>query len=306
MLGERMSKYSNPFAFILALSGLNLLVPMHASAQDGQQNLAQELANPIASLISVPIQMNYDRNIGPVDDGTRFTANVQPVIPFTLNENWTLISRTILPVIDQNDIFPATPAFDETTIEAGGLQLEADEATLIPGAGSQFGVGDVVQSLFLSPSPVPLAGGGSFIFGAGPVLLIPTGTDDLLTTDKWGAGPTAVGLVQKGPWTVGALANHIWSYAGSSRRDDVNATFLQPFISYTTPDAYTFTLQTESTYDWESNEWSVPINFVVSKLTRIGNQPVSFGVGVKYWAESAPGGPEGLGFRFTTTFLFPK
>ncbi|MFM1891574.1 MAG: hypothetical protein RLZ44_651 [Pseudomonadota bacterium] len=164
-------------------------------------------------------------------------------------------------------------------------------------------MGDVVQSLFVSPK-TPTAGG--WIWGAGPVLLLPTGTDELLTADKWGAGPTAVALKQQGPWTYGALANHIWSFAGDDDRDDVNATFLQPFLAYTTPQAWTFSLNTESTYDWESEQWSVPLNGVVTKVTKIGNQLVSIGAGVRYWAQSPDSGPEGWGARLVFTLLFPK
>jgi hypothetical protein len=291
--------------FFLSLLVCSCFLSAGAQAQQSEQNLAKELTNPIASLISVPVQINYDRGIGPLDEGTRVTANIQPVVPFELNANWTLISRTIVPIIRQNDIFPATPAPDQSTIQAGQFSLNIDETTLIPGAGTQFGLGDVVQSFFFSPRPVPLSAGASFIFGAGPVLLLPVGTDDLLTTDKWGAGPTAVGLVQAGPWTVGALANHIWSFAGNSQRDDISASFVQPFLSFTTPDAYTFSVNTEATYDWEGGGWSVPVNFVVSKLTTIGNQPVSFAVGARYWAETPDGGADGWGARFTTTFLFP-
>ena len=135
---------------------------------------------------------------------------------------------------------------------------------------------------------------------------MPTATDELLGGEKWGAGPTAVVLKQIGGWTVGGLANHIWSFAGDSDRSDISATFLQPFVAYTTPDAWTFTLNTEASYDWKDEAWSVPINGVVSKLVQIGNQPVSFFAGARYWAESAPNGPEGLGARFGFTLLFPK
>jgi hypothetical protein len=137
-------------------------------------------------------------------------------------------------------------------------------------------------------------------------LLLPTGTDDLLTADKWGAGPTGVALKQNGPWTYGALVNHIWSFAGDSDRADVNNSFLQPFVSYTTPKAVTFALNLESTYNWETSEWNVPANLMVSKVTRIGKQLVSFQGGLRYYFESTDGGPEGLGLRFAVVLLFPR
>jgi hypothetical protein len=249
-----------------------------APAADDAQDLAKKLANPIASLISVPLQSNFDCGIGPADDGCRYTLNVQPVIPISISDDWNIISRTIMPVIYQNDIFP--------------------------GAGDQFGLGDITQSLFLSPK-APSSFGG-LIWGAGPVFLIPTGTDDLLGTEKFGIGPTAVVLKQAGPWTIGILANHIWSVAGDDDRADVSSTFLQPFINYTTKDAWTFSLNTESSYDWKGEHWSVPINAVVSKLVKLGDQPLSIGGGLRYWAESPESGPEGFGGRLIVTFLFPK
>jgi hypothetical protein len=263
-----------PASRLVAVAGL-MAGTSNALAQS-QQELAKKLANPVAALISVPFQLNWDQKIGPADDGTRYLLNVQPVVPVTLNDDWNLISRTIVPVVSQRHIFP--------------------------GAGSQSGLGDTVQSVFFSPKE-PVDG---LTWGAGPVLLLPTGTDTLLSGRKWGLGPTGVVLKQAGPWTYGALANHIWSVAGSNSRADINATFVQPFVSYTTPDAVTYTLNTESTYDWEGRQWSVPVNALVSKVTKLGDQLVSFGGGVRYWADSPDAGAKGFGLRVVVTLLFPS
>lgn len=252
------------------------LIGTAAWAEDSSEDLAKKLSNPIASLISVPIQFNYDSGYGP-NDGDKAYVNVQPVIPITLNDDWNLISRTVVPIAWQNDI--AGPS------------------------GDQVGLGDISQSLFFSPS---ITGASGIIWGVGPVFLLPTATDPLLGGQKWGAGPTVVVLKQFDGWTVGLLANHIWSFAGDENRNEISATYLQPFISYTTKDAWTFTLSTESTYDWGASQWSVPIGFQASKLVLFGKQPVSLSASVRYWAESPENGPDGFGFRTGVTFLFPK
>jgi len=247
------------------------------SPRSFQEDLAKKLANPISDLISLPLQYNYDRGYGKDDDGSIHRLNIQPVIPFSLNDGWNVITRTIVPLIDQNDI---------------------------PRRGDdEFGLGDILASQFLSPRE-PTARG--WIWGAGPVWLLPTATDEKLGGEKWGVGPTAVALRQEGPWTYGALANHIWSFAGDDDRKDVNATFLQPFVAYVTETKTTIGMNTECTFDWKEDEWSVPMNLMVSQLLKVGNLPLSLQVGARYWVHAPDRGPEGWGLRLSLTFLFPK
>jgi hypothetical protein len=240
---------------------------------DQAAELAKQLQNPVASLISIPFQNNFDFNMGPNGDGFKYTLNFQPVIPLSLGKDYNLIIRTILPIISQDDVIPGT---------------------------SQSGLGDIVQSLFFSPKkPV-----GGMILGFGPVFLWPSGTDPFLGSEKWGVGPTGLVLKQIGGWTYGLLFNHIWSYAGETDRDYVSATFLQPFISYTTKTKTTFGLNTESTYDWHNSQWTVPINLSISQLLKFGKLPVSLALGAKVYATGPSGAPD-WGLRFVVTPLFP-
>jgi len=188
------------------IAGVLSLLPPASRAEDAS-DLAKKLSNPVAALISVPLQLNYDSHYGTAESGHKTYLNVQPVVPITLNAEWNVISRTILPIVSQDGVVPGS-----------------DES----------GIGDIVQSFFFSPK-APTTGG--IVWGVGPVFMLPTGSDDHLSARKWGLGPTAVVLKQNGPWTVGGLANLIWGQGGEGDRPDVSATFLQPFVSYTTPTA---------------------------------------------------------------------
>ncbi len=258
----------------LAAATLTASLPSAAFAQNA--DLAQELTNPVADLVSVPFQFNYDEGLGADDAGRRTTLNIQPVYPFRLNEDWNLISRSIVPVIWQEDVLPGT---------------------------EQAGLGDILQSVFLSPNN---SGGNGLIWGAGLALGLPTATEDGLGTGKWTTGPTAAALRMEGPFTYGALFNHLWSVGGDEDRADVNQSFVQPFFSYTSPAAFTLTASAEAAYDWEREIWTVPLNLTAARLVDIGGQPVSLQAGLRYWAESPEGGPQDLGFRLGMTILFPR
>jgi hypothetical protein len=244
------------------------------SGASSEADLAKSLSNPVAALISVPFQANLDGGIGP-SNGSKFTLNIQPVVPIPLGADWNMISRTIVPVVGQSDI--------------------------APGSGSQFGLSDTLQSLFFSPSKV-----GKLIWGVGPAILVPTATDRLLGAGKWSAGPTVVVLSQSNGWTIGALANQLWSFAGGSNRAPYNKLFVQPFLNYTTKTATTVGLSAEGTYDWRASGLSLPLIGTVSQVTKVGGQLISVSAAIKYYVATAPNGPHGVGARFALTLLFPR
>ena len=256
-------------------AGLASLLATAVHAEENADELAKKLSNPVAALISVPLQYNVDFGLGS-ENGTQHKLNIQPVIPTALSPSWNLITRVIAPVIYQHDV-------------AGK-------------SGSQFGLGDLNPSFFFSPKE-PTATG--WVFGLGPVFLLPTATDERLGTEKWGAGPTALALRQHNGWTYGALVNHIWSVAGTSARSDISSTFLQPFLAKQFAGARTLTLNVESTYDWQASTWNIPINVTYSKVTQIAGQRLSWQGGVRYYCETPGEGPD-WGVRFTVTLLFPK
>ena len=247
-----------------------------APAAGGESaELAKKLSNPISDLVSVPFQFNWEQNVGP-SELTRFILNVQPVMPFELNSDWNMITRIIMPLVSQPPLF------------AG------DAAT--------FGMSDITTSFFFSPRKVT-----SFTIGAGPVFVVPSTSEPTLGSGKWSMGPTVVALRQDGPWTYGALWNQVWSFSGDPSRADVNQMFLQPFLGYQATHTITLTVQSEMTANWEADEqqWTVPLNFLVSKLVSFGPFPASYFIGVGAFVAHPDVGPSWK-IRGAITLLLPK
>jgi len=248
-----------------------------AGGQGAAEDLAVELANPISSLISVPFQQNIEFGIGPAGAGWHDLMNIQPVVPFSINKDWNLIERMIMPVVYQDEIFP--------------------------GAGSQFGIGDTIFQTFFSPTPTA----GGVIWGIGPLFYVPTGAY-LISTSTWAAGVDFVALKQMPkPWwgggifTYGALITQQWPFSGSA---PITTLFMQPFLAYTLKSSLTFTLQSLTTYLWTPNQWTVPILGAVSKVYKFGNQPTSVQFGVKYYPIRPVTAPQ-WGVVLNITLLFP-
>jgi len=260
----------------IALGLLLLAGPLWAADED-ETELAKKTQNPVADLISVPFQNNFNFNTGP-EDKTVWVLNVQPVIPLKLTDHWNLISRIIMPIIAQ--------------------------PSLAPGMDQVFGLGDINPTFFFSP-----IGSEKFIWGVGPTFTFPTGTVSELTSGKFSAGPAAVALTMQGPWVLGALLNNQWSYAGWSHKD-VNAALLQPFLNYNFSHGWYLTSAPIMTADWtqgDGNKWTIPAGGGGGKLWRIGKigLPVNTQLQAFYNA-IRPDQTSEWQLRFQVQFLFPK
>ena len=237
--------------------------------------VAKKLANPIASLVSVPFQNNLDVGIGQFE-GYKNTLNFQPVIPINLNEKWNLIARIVLPIISQGDI------------SAEG--------------GKESGLGDAIVSAFFSPARTK----SGVVWGAGPCFLVPNATNDMFASKKFGVGPTAVILKQVKGWTVGALMNQIWSVSGSEDQPDVNQMFLQPFVAFNWKSGAGFVVNSEMTKNWEGDTFSAFINPTFNGITKFGKQMVQLQAGPRIQVAAAGGNKAAFGARASVVLVFPK
>jgi hypothetical protein len=238
--------------------------------------LAKSAQNPIASLISLPIQLNSNYDYGP-DDKTQHTMNIQPVYPVQLNDDWNFITRTILPVVSN--------------------------PSLVPGGSRENGLGDATFTGFFSPAEA-----GKWLWGAGPVLLLPTSTDDQLGAGEWGAGPSLVLLTMPGKWVIGSLFSQVWGI-NEDNNNDVSLFTWQYFVNYNLSDGWYVTSAPILTANWEaerdSQKWTVPVGGGVGKIVRFGEQPVNISAQV-YYNVSAPDHIGDWSTRLQMQFLFPK
>lgn len=251
--------------------------PVSPGSDVAHADLAKQLSNPLAALVSVPFQFNWEEKVGP-SELTRFVLNVQPVMPFTLNERWNLIARVIAPFIGQ--------------------------PPLVAGGSPTSGLSDLTTSFFFAPS-----NSTHLAWGAGPVFVLPSTSEPTIGSGKWSAGPTIVALKQDGPWTIGALWNQFWSFAGDATRPDVNQMFLQPFVAYQATKTLTVTVQSESTANWDAEEdgdrWTVPVNVLVGKLATFGTFPASYQFGAGVFVAHPTGGPSWK-IRAAIVILLPR
>jgi hypothetical protein len=245
-----------------------------AAPAHNESELAKQTQNPVASLISVPFQFNFNSG-GGLQDQTFFNLNIQPVIPFKLTDNWNMIARTIVPVVG------------------------------IPGPDSTYfsGVGDIQEQIFISPSKP-----GALIWGVGPLFSVPTATADPAETGSWAAGANFVALTMQGPWVLGALVNNLWTFSDSGDPTEVNTFLLQPFVNYNFGKGWAISSAPVITANWDApsgQEWTVPVGIGIARTVVFNRRPISLAVQYYHNVER----PDGAGanqIRFQVSLLYPK
>ncbi len=278
-----MKNYTKVFVAILLLFGIanyctaqDSTIHLQSSTANNAAELAKVTANPLAAMISLPIQFNFNNGMGEYDR-TQTLINVMPAIPFRLSDKFNVLNRIIIPIISQPDV----------TQESG----------------STFGLGSVNYSMFLTPAKL-----GKIIWGVGPAFNIPTRTDNMLGSPEFGIGPTVIALTMPGNWAIGFTANNVWSYAETDTSSSLNALFSQVFVVYTFPSAWFVQMMPTITANWNApkgQQWSVPLGANVGKVVMAGKQPIKLIGGGSYYVAAPDNGPEWQLF-FQAVFLFPK
>ena len=283
-----MMKPREIFRLLIILSWFIVLPVADAAQQEpSAEDLAKKTQNPVADLISVPLQSNWNFAAGSRNK-TIYILNIQPVIPISISQEWNLITRVIMPVINQPALFA--------------------------GSNGATGLGDINPTFFLSPAKP-----GELIWGFGPTMTLPTATDRDLGSGKWSMGPAGVALAIQGPWVYGALINNQWSFAGWGE-EKVNSMLLQPFVNYNLPDGWYLTTSPVVTANWKADRgrdvWTVPLGGGVGRLFRLGQilplegdplakLPINTQIGAYGNVAKPEFGPEWQ-LRFQIQFLFPK
>lgn len=266
------------FASQLACAVAMTCAAAAARAEMSSEELAKLAQNPVGNLVSVPFQNNTNFDYGPLER-TQNILNIQPVYPIHLNDDWNIITRTIMPLLWQPALFP--------------------------GQGSTFGIGDIQFSAFLSP-----ANPDGLIWGAGVIAQLPTNTNEVLGNDNWGLGPTGVVLkLEKGsPWVYGVLVNNVWSVTNSGSSPDINQMLVQPFLNYNFKGGTYLTTSPIITANWEassSDVWTVPLGGGIGHIFHLGKLPVNTQIGGYYNVVTPDYGADWQ-LRVQVQFMFPK
>ena len=266
---------------LTTLALATVLLPGVLSAEMTTEEIAKATQNPLTAMYSLPIQNNtyYDREL---DGKHKNVANIQPVLPFDLSDDWTLVTRTVVPVVSA-PTYPSSGEYER-----------------------QWGLGDTTMTGFFTPKAT---GDSGIVWGVGPTLYLPTSTDRTLRPSEdreWGAGISAVALAMHGKWVYGALVSNVWTFSGEK---SVNALTLQPFVNYNISNGWFVASVPIVTANWKAESdqtWTLPLGAGVGKAGKMGSIPFTWQVHGYYNIEK----PDQIGEKWQTRvqlqWLFPR
>jgi len=312
-------KYKITLLLVLMLAAV---LPAFAQEDEASKkaDAAKKAANPICAMFAVPIEYDHYQKVGPYD-GTMDAITLKPVIPVAINEDWNIVSRTIIPYVWQDGIVP------DMNKTVGPLTVNTKDDLGYKYAGKNHGFWDIQESMFITPSKAM----NGFLWGVGGVFGFPGEKQIAGITGKYTAGPTAAVVREDSIFTYGFLTSHSWSYAGRDKdygksgsanalagivsptginleveAEDVNKTYIQPFLTLRTKTYTGLSLTSESTYNWKTEKWSVPVIGLLTQVVKIGPQIMQLKVGGHYWLTDNENDPDEWGYRAAVTLLYLK
>jgi len=266
---------------LLSAAGLETGQEPAPQAQDekrtNEEELLRNLANPLAGLATVSLNFDFDYHVGPEEEGHRSSLFLETTLPIHLGDVWSLVSRTALPLVYQEEV--------------------------TPGAGNQLGIGDLTEIVYIARVQ---PGRFGWIWGLGPLLRAPVGSEDLLSSRKWAVGPSAALVRQNDDFTIGLIASQLWSVGGSDQRPGVNVGIYEPFITYRSEGLWNLSLRVPCAYDYQARQWTIPVALTVEKLVSFRKVPTTISFGFHYWVEVPDSAPHDLAFSFGLRFVLPK
>ncbi|MGA8575709.1 MAG: hypothetical protein WB609_08520 [Candidatus Cybelea sp.] len=260
---------------------LSKLTPQQQAAL--QQAIIKTSQNPVGNIAIFPFQNNFNYGVGPYSR-FQYILNFQPVVPFMLSKNMTLIARTIIPSINQ-------PSFAPPPVCASPY-----------GCPSTFGLGDIQEQLFFAPKTKP----GALIWGAGPIIQFPSASPGTLGGGKWAVGPNLVGLIMPGHIVTGLLVSQLWSVAGQVNRPNISAALFQAFFNYNLKNGWAISTSPILTANWTAtqNKWAVPLGGGVARTFKLENQLMQLSIQYYTYVARPVTSPQ-TNLKITWSLLYP-
>lgn len=243
--------------------------------------VARELANPNNSLASLTFKNQfrwYDGDLPHADRQKNYTMLFQPVFPFSMGETdsegkGTFFVRPAFPLLVDQPVFDAS-------------KLDFDGQTAVGDIGFDIGYGVTEKD--------------GLLWAFGMVGTLPTATDEDVAGKELTLGPEAL-IAKFEKWGLyGIFPSHQWDVAGWSG-EYYSVSQVQGFLKFLPGGGWNVGSSPIMNYNWDINEWSIPLNLTIGKTLKMGQTPVKLEFEINYYVKQYDAfGPEWMiGFNVT-------